>query len=93
MLHEYWPCRDKRRRQRTPVAELVSRRRGIVEELARLCVFSRLDALERRMMGAPLFCRSMSALCSDRTLHEENESDERDGDYGKDKKCVEVRES
>ena len=43
--------------------------------------------------ASPLFCRNVSVICCDRTLHEENESDERDSDYGKDKKCVEVRES
>ena len=40
-----------------------------------------------------LFGCKLNAFCCDRTFHEENETNENDGDYGKNKKDIEVRKS
>ena len=39
------------------------------------------------------FCGDVSAFGCDRSFHEENETNEYDGDYGKNKKDIEVRKS
>ena len=48
---------------------------------------------DQRNCDAISFCGDVSAFGCDRSFHEENETNEYDGDYGKNKKDIEVRKS